>query len=140
MWNSGVIGLPERAKRLIPEVIAISDELYAASHYHAMEQFAWSVVLEETTGIIPADDVVYHYWFGREEGTYRVVKFLRENRHLPDNQLAAAAAAFHPTVTPTWESPAWEPPLEVRIRQRMGATRSKLKRALTKPARSDAVS
>lgn len=137
MWNSGVIGLPQEAKRVIPEVIALSDELYAASHYHAMEQFAWSIVLEETTGVIPADDVVYHYWYGREEGTYRVVKFLRANRHLPVDELAAAAAAFRPTVTPTWEPPTWKPPLEVRARQRMGSARSRLKRTFTRPAPPD---
>lgn len=123
MWSSGVIGLPEDAKRLIPEVIAVSDELYAGCRYHAMEQFAWSLVLEETTEIMPADDVVYHYWYGREELTYRTVSFLRANRDLPLDQLAAAAAAFRPTVTATWK-----PPLEVRARQLMGSTRSKLKR------------
>jgi hypothetical protein len=133
MWNAGVIGLPQEAKGLIPDVIATSDELYAASRYHAMEQLAWSLVLEETTGIVPADDVVYHHWYGREEFTYRTVRFLRANKHLPVDELAAAAAAFRPTATA-----AWEPPLEVRARQLMGSARSRLKRTLTKrPARPE---
>jgi hypothetical protein len=136
MWNSGVIGLPATTKpTVIPEVIALSDELYAASGYHAVEQFAWSLVLEETTGIVPADDVVYHYWYGREEGTYRTVKFLRANGRLPLAELAAGAAALRPTVTPWWEPPTWEPPPEVRLRQRVGSARSTLKRALTRPIR-----
>jgi hypothetical protein len=133
MWSSGVIGLPEEAKPLIPEVIAVSDELWAGYPYHAMEQFAWSLVLEEATEIVTAEDVVYHYWHGREELTYRTVSFLRANGHLPLDELAAAAAAFRPTVSATWE-----PPLEVRARQLMGAAGTRLKRTLAKiPARPD---
>jgi hypothetical protein len=127
MWNSGVIGLPQQTKRLIPEVIAICDELYSAYGYHAMEQFAWSLVLEEVTGIIPADDVVYHYWHGREELTYRTGEFLRVNRRLPVNELAAAAAALHPKVTE-----AWKPPPKVRARQLAGTARKTLKGILDK--------
>jgi hypothetical protein len=127
MWNAGVIGLPDETKRLIPEVIAISDELYAASRYHAMEQFAWCLVLGDTAEIVPADDVVYHYWYGREELTYRTVRFLRANRNLPLHELAAAAAAFRPTVTATWT-----PPLEVRARQLLGSAGRTLKGTLAK--------
>jgi hypothetical protein len=126
MWNSGVVGLPEETKRLIPEVIAISDELYAACRHHTMEQFAWCLALEQATEIVPAEDVVYHYWHGREELTYRTVRFLRANSHLPLYELAAAAAAFRPTVNPTWT-----PPLEVRTRQVLGAAGRTLKRVLT---------
>jgi hypothetical protein len=127
MWNSGVIGLPQATKGVIPEVIAICDELYSACPYHAMEQFSWSVVLEDVTGIIPADDVVYHYWHGREELTYRTGKFLRDHRHLPVNELAAAAAALHPKVTDEWK-----PPPKVRARQLAGSGRRTLKRILDK--------
>jgi hypothetical protein len=131
MWSAGVIGLPEEAKPLLPEVIAVSDELWAAYQYHVMEQFAFSLVLEEESEIVPAEDVVYHYWHGREELTYRTVSFLRANGHLPLDELAAAAAAFRPTVTATWE-----PPLEVRARQVMGAAGTRVKRTLAKiPAR-----
>lgn len=126
MWNSGVIGLPEETKRLIPEVIATCDELYAASRYHAMEQFAWSLVLGDVTGIIPADDVVYHYWYGREELTYRTVEFLRANKHLPVGELAARASAFRPTVTESWK-----PPAKVRTRQLLGSARRTLHRLRT---------
>jgi hypothetical protein len=127
MWNSGVIGLSQATKPFIPEVIAICDELYAACRYHAMEQFAWSVVLDEVTGIVPADDVVYHYWYGREELTYRTGEFLRSNRHLPVDELAAAASAYRPTVTG-----AWKPPPKVRARQLAGSARRTLKGLLAK--------
>jgi hypothetical protein len=127
MWNSGVIGLSEETKRFIPEVIDICDELYSAHRYHAMEQFAWSLVLEEATGIEPADDVVYHYWFGREELTYRAVKFLHANRRLPPSDLAAAAAAFRPKVTD-----AWNPPRTVRARQLAGSARKAAKGLLAR--------
>ena len=127
MWNSGVIGLSDATKPVIPEVVAICDELYAASRYHAVEQFAWSLVLEEDTGIIPAEDVVYHYWYGREELTYRTGEFLRANRHLPLNELAAAAAEFQPTVTASWK-----PPPEVRARQLVGSARRTLRGMLAR--------
>jgi hypothetical protein len=122
MWNSGVIGLAEQSKPLIAEVITVCDELYAACQHHTMEQFAWSLVLEEATGIIAAADVVYHYWFGREELTYRTMKFLRANRSLPIDQLAAEAAAFRPTVTEEWR-----PPAKVRARQLAGSARRRVK-------------
>ena len=122
MWNSGVIGLPEQSKPLIAEVITVCDELYAACQYHAMEQFAWSLVLEEATEIMAAENVVYHYWFGREELTYRTMKFLHANGSLPTDQLAAAAAAFRPTVTEEWR-----PPAKVRARQLAGSARRRVK-------------
>jgi hypothetical protein len=127
MWNSGVVGLPQETKRVIPEVIAICDELHTACRYHAMEQFAWSLVLDEETGIVPADDVVYHYWYGREELTYRTVTFLRANGKLPLDELTAAAARFRPTATPTWKAPP-----EVRDRRLLGSARQTLKGLLTK--------
>jgi hypothetical protein len=127
MWNSGVIGLPEESKSVVPEVIAICDELYAACRYHAMEQFAWSVVLEDTSGIVPADEVVYHYWYGREELTYRTAEFLRANRRLTVDELAVAASSFRPTVTG-----AWKPPLQVRVRQLLGTARRTTKGVVAK--------
>jgi len=117
-----VVGLASVHKDAIDAVIEACDELYAATGYHAVEQFAWGLVLSERTRIVAADDVVYHYWYGREELTHRIVKFLRANRGLSPPDLAARAYAFRPTVTD-----GWVPPTEVRARQLAGAARRGVK-------------
>jgi hypothetical protein len=86
-----------------------------------MEQFAWSLVLGDETDVRHADDVIYHYWHGREELTYRATQFLRANRHLPPSELVGAAGSFAPEV-----SSDWTPPAGVRLRQQLGTIRRRL--------------
>jgi hypothetical protein len=111
MWNSGAIGLSEESKALIPEVLRACDELYQAYPHHATEQLAWSIVLQQATEIVPADDVLYHYWHGREEVTDRVVRFLHSHRRLPSAELARRAYELRPE-----PSDHWRPPVPVRAR------------------------
>ena len=127
MWNSGVVGLPAGGAPLAEEVSAISAELYAASGYHAVEQFAWTLVLEAETGIVAAEDVVAHYWYAREQLTHRVVKALRAGRRLAPSERAAQAFALQPAVTD-----GWTPPVEVRARRLAGAARRGVKDIVTR--------
>ena len=120
MWNAGAIGIAAANKHLIGEVLAVSDELYAVYGYHICEQFAWSVVLAQVSEISPATDILHHYWRGKEEMTHRVVSFLRRHRRLAGGDLAAAAYAFRPV-----ESPSWEAPMSVRARTFARALRSR---------------
>lgn len=125
MWNSGVIGLAQANKSLLPEIIDICDHLFVDYPYHAMDQVACSLVLENETEIFPADEVVYHYWYGREELTYMTARFLAKNRGLALGELAAAAYAFQPKVTEGWRAPP-----TVRARQLAGRARRRAVRLL----------
>jgi hypothetical protein len=120
MWNAGAIGIAAANKHLIAEALAISDELYAVYGYHICEQFAWSAVLAQVGEISPATDILHHYWRGKEEMTHRVVRFLRRNRRLAAGDLAAAAYAFRPV-----ESDSWEAPMSVRVRTFARALRNR---------------
>lgn len=122
MWNSGTIGIAEGTKPAIYEVIEICDELCAADGYHAMEQFAWGLALERRSEIAAVDDLIYHYWHAREEVTHRIVRFLRGNRRLPPDELAARAYDLRPTA-----SESWRPPMEIRARRAVRSVRSRVK-------------
>jgi hypothetical protein len=124
VWNSGVVGVAEENKRLIPAVISVTDELFHRSDYHGVEQLAWAIVLGQVGEIVPADDIVYHYWFAQEELTHRTVAFLRRNGRRPLPELAARAYALRPTATERWK-----PPLAIRARVAARSAKRRLRTA-----------
>ncbi|MDO7853085.1 hypothetical protein [Hymenobacter convexus] len=63
-WNSGVLGLAPSVAAYLPDVYQLIDYLYANSHWHIVEQIAFSLVLQTRDIIEPAIDYVYHYWEG----------------------------------------------------------------------------
>ncbi|MCC3158802.1 hypothetical protein LJ737_16275 [Hymenobacter sp. 15J16-1T3B] len=63
-WNSGVLGLAPSVAAYLPDVYQLIDHLYANSHWHIIEQIAFSLVLQTRDQILPAIDYVYHYWEG----------------------------------------------------------------------------
>ena len=130
MWNSGVIGVPESHKYLISDALTACDELSAASECRVVEQLAWAIVFSDVEEIVPAEEIVYHYWQGREEMTHRVVSFLRRNQSLPLEELTRKAYEFQPTVTEDWK-----PPISIRARVAARSTRDSYvaaKRGLSK--------
>jgi hypothetical protein len=124
VWNSGVLGLAEANKQLIPEVVAVTDELFERTDYHGVEQLAWALVLSRVGEISAAEHVVYHYWFAQEELTHRTVGFLRRHGRLPLPELAERAFALAPQPTD-----AWSPPLVVRARVAARAAKRRLRAA-----------
>lgn len=62
-WNAGVMFLHSSVSVLLPDIYVLTDQLYPATHNHASEQYAFSVILQGRTEIRPCDDVVYHYWY-----------------------------------------------------------------------------
>jgi hypothetical protein len=111
MWNAGTLGIAEANKRLIPDVLVVADELYSVYRYHLVEQLAWALVFADVGDIAPADDLVYHYWFGQEEITHRVARFLSRIGDTPTTELAERAYGLRPRATP-----GWRPPRVVRAR------------------------
>jgi hypothetical protein len=65
-WNSGVLGVTPRMKDCLEEALVLND--YFLKHYKLLtsEQTALSVALSQNYQIIPADHIIYHYWFLKE--------------------------------------------------------------------------
>src|SRR5262249_12387141 len=63
MFNAGVIGLGDQARRLLDEVAALTKDLVDLSPtpLHTLEQFAFRVVLGGHFTIRTSDDAVRHY-------------------------------------------------------------------------------
>lgn len=67
MFNSGVIGVDVRHQGLLTKAIHILDQLYAASPVFNVEQFAVGAVLDQSTELAEASDIVRHYYgFSRD--------------------------------------------------------------------------
>lgn len=62
-WNAGALLLHQMHQFLLPEVYAITDQLYAATRNHASEQYAFSIVLQTKTELKGCKTVIYHYWY-----------------------------------------------------------------------------
>lgn len=64
MWNAGAVGIPATGgSRLIADVLEFCDEMCAAPVTRRLiEQFAFSVILEDRTGLRDCRQVIGHYW------------------------------------------------------------------------------
>jgi primosomal protein N'' len=62
-WNAGVIMLHRAHQILLPDVYAITDQLYFATNNHASEQYAFSMVLQTNTELHACDKIIHHYWY-----------------------------------------------------------------------------
>lgn len=62
-WNAGVMMLHHSHARLLPDVYALTDQIFSPTLNHASEQYAFSLVLQRSTKLKPCDSAVYHYWY-----------------------------------------------------------------------------
>jgi len=65
MWNAGVLGFSTNDKPILDQVLAFSDDLYAAFQKHVMEQLAFSVCFQQKTRH-ECQDTIFHYWDFKE--------------------------------------------------------------------------
>jgi hypothetical protein len=61
-WNSGVLGLPRTLAPLLPDILALLDELYAGTGWFTCEQLAFSLALQASGPVQASNRYVYHYW------------------------------------------------------------------------------
>ncbi|GAB3636467.1 hypothetical protein GCM10027422_20570 [Hymenobacter arcticus] len=61
-WNSGVLGLPRALAPLLPDILALVDELYASTGWFLCEQLAFSLALQASGPVQACNQLVYHYW------------------------------------------------------------------------------
>jgi hypothetical protein len=87
MWNAGFIGISEKNKSLLPLILELTDQTYSLYQKHVMEQLAVSFYLQTRSTVLPAQDIVAHYWEQKNEYQKAIDLFLTENPNLE--------AAFH---------------------------------------------
>lgn len=62
-WNAGVIMLHREQQYLLPDVYAITDQLYRLTKNHSCEQYAFSIMLQTSTRLYGCQEYIYHYWY-----------------------------------------------------------------------------
>lgn len=69
MWNAGFIALPiQKQEEVIAFALQLCDSMSAAKVTpRLIEQFAFSLALQERYILLPADDFVGHYWGNKKE-------------------------------------------------------------------------
>lgn len=66
-WNAGVIGLAPTAAAYMPDVYQFIDYMYPLTHWHIIEQLAFSLILQTRDTMQPAEEYIYHYWEGSKK-------------------------------------------------------------------------
>lgn len=67
MWNAGAIGLDPAQFPLIERWISFVDEVYPRYRHGLVEQYAVSLILQRGATLAACDDVVFHYWFQKDD-------------------------------------------------------------------------
>lgn len=76
MWNAGVIGISNKNKNLLDDILALTDQMHKIYPKHVNEQLAVSQVLKNHTEISATDELIVHYWNQKEDYQIAVDKFL----------------------------------------------------------------
>jgi hypothetical protein len=53
--------------RFIKDVYTLTEQFYPPTLNHASEQYAFSVMLQKNTQILPSEQYIYHYWYRVEK-------------------------------------------------------------------------
>ena len=62
MWNAGVIGISYENRKVLNDVLDLTDQIYSNKKVFTAEQFAFSYYLQNRTQLITTGDVIMHYW------------------------------------------------------------------------------
>ncbi len=66
-WNAGVMLFHPSQAKWIPDVYAITNDIFRATGHHASEQYAFSIVLQTRTRLRENEPINYHYWYRIEK-------------------------------------------------------------------------
>lgn len=79
MWNAGLIGISSKHFDCLNLTLEINDAMCADNVTRRLiEQFAFSLGLNEYSTLQPADDVVGHYWGNKKQWNKNIDHFLME--------------------------------------------------------------
>lgn len=66
MWNAGVLGFSEKEECPLHQALLLTDALYPLYPKHIVEQFSFSVVMQEKGVVHAAAPYLFHYWNFKE--------------------------------------------------------------------------
>ncbi len=79
MWNAGLIGVSQRHFECLDLTLRINDAMCADGVTRRLiEQFAFSLGLNQYSELQPADHIVGHYWGNKKQWNDTISLFLRE--------------------------------------------------------------
>lgn len=82
MWNAGVIALPAtKAAALVALTRRLCDDMCDTDcPRRLIEQFAFSVALQQAGALLPCDQDIAHYWGNKDGWNVMIASFLAESR------------------------------------------------------------
>lgn len=82
MWNAGVIAIPQtRNQEITQDIVKVCDALCdTPAPRRLLEQFAFSLVIDEKIGLSPADTWIGHYWGNKADWNDAIKTFFLESR------------------------------------------------------------
>lgn len=80
MWNAGVIAIAARHTNQLTLALNICDEMCADNVTRRLiEQFAFSVAMNEPVKLLAAENEIGHYWSNKEMWNARISEFICDN-------------------------------------------------------------
>lgn len=78
MWNAGVISIGgAKSNQIIQLALAVCDDMLQANVTRRLiEQFSFSVALNECSNLIPAENYIGHYWGNKQEWNNFITSFI----------------------------------------------------------------
>jgi hypothetical protein len=67
MWNAGVVGMDPAQFGIVDEWIEFIDAIYPHYKRGLVEQYGIGHLLQREAEVRPTDDVVFHYWFQKDD-------------------------------------------------------------------------
>jgi len=86
LWNAGAIGINSSYAQFIPEIEALTDEIYKISKIHIVEQIAFCYFLQTRQKLKGLTETIFHYWNFKELRP-ELERFFDNNKNEPLEKL-----------------------------------------------------
>jgi len=67
MWNAGVVGMDPAQLGIVDEWLEFIDAIYPHYKRGLVEQYGIGHLLQREAKVLPTDDLVFHYWFQKDD-------------------------------------------------------------------------
>ena len=77
MWNAGCIGISKANTFLVDKVLEICDLMCSNNVRKGLiEQFSFSIVLDNCSKLLPVEKIIGHYWGNKEAWNKEILKLI----------------------------------------------------------------